>query len=386
MNDAIDIRKIKKQQEAKGHKPEKRAEGENKLWDFLNRDISFRSGKLPDRIKESFYLELWSLLAAGVDIRTALDLAIEDQKKRKIKKVFDEVQSLVVGGTTFSGALKKTKEFSKYEYYSIQIGEETGKLLQVLKELSDYFGKKIKQRRQIIGAITYPVVVLVVSFAAVSFMVAFVVPMFSDTFKRFGSDLPSITKAVIAISAFVKKFIGLFLLLVAGIIAFCIWQSKMEWFRKLSSAFLLRTPVIGKIIHKIYLSRFSNTMSLLIGAKIPMVQAIQLVRQMITFYPIEKSLHAIEENIITGSSLYKSLSQHPVYPSKMVSIVKVGEEVNQLELFFSRLSEQYTSDVEYQTTMLSKFLEPVIIIVLGLIVGVILIAMYLPMFKLGQAF
>lgn len=387
MSSALDIRKIKQQ-----HAPQQpvqvnaSAEKPKGIWDFLNRDIRIGKGGLPDRIKENFYMELWSLLTAGVDIRTALDLTCEEQKKKKVKKIFQEVQHLVVSGSTFSSALKKVKEFSSYEYYSIQIGEETGKLLQVLKELSAYFGTRIRQRRQILGAITYPIVVMVVAFCAVAFMVTYVVPMFSDTFRRFGSDLPAITKAVIAFSAFIRGTIGIFFLVITGIVIFCIWQSKRNWFRKLSSVVLLRTPVVGRIIQKIYLARLSNTMNLLIGAKIPILQAIRLTRQMITFYPIEQSLYSVEEDVIKGIPLYKSLSGHSIYPSKMVSIIKVGEEVNQLELFFERLSVQYSGEVEYQTGMLSKFLEPVIIIVLGLVVGIILIAMYLPLFKLGETF
>src|SRR5688572_3656933 len=274
MSDSLDIRKIRTQQLPPAAKPLQSPDKGIGFWDFLNKDIRFGSSRLSDKIKENFYLELWSLLEAGVDIRTALDLVKEEQKKKKLKNIFEDVQNQVVSGSTLSSALKKVKEFSSYEYYSIQIGEETGKLLPVLKELSLYFGKKIKQRRQIIGAITYPAVVLVVAFAAVSFMVSFVVPMFADTFKRFGSDLPGITRAVVSVSGFIREFIGIFFLIIIGLIAFCFWQSKKEWFRKLSSAILLRLPVIGKIIQRIYLSRFANTMSLLIGARIPMLQAI----------------------------------------------------------------------------------------------------------------
>jgi type IV pilus assembly protein PilC len=385
MNETIDIRKIKKQKlsETSNKKP---IAGNNNLWNFLNRDIHFGSARIPDKIKENFYLELWSLLTAGIDIRTALELVTAEHKKKRVKEVFSIVSELVLSGATLSAALKKANEFSSYEYYSIQIGEETGKLLQVLKELADYFNKRIKQRRQIIGAITYPIVVLVVAFGAVSFMVSYVVPMFSDTFRRFGNDLPGITKFIVGFSTFVKKSMGPFIIIVIGFVGVIIWQSKKEWFRKLSSRLLLRVPVISRIIQKIYLSRFANTMALLIGAKIPMLQAIQLTRQMINFYPIEQSLYSIEDKIIAGIPLYKGLSEFKIYPSKMVSIIKVGEEVNQLEMFFNRLAKQYSDEVEYQTSILSKFLEPVIILVLGVIVGVILIAMYLPLFKLGQSF
>jgi type IV pilus assembly protein PilC len=144
--------------------------------------------------------------------------------------------------------------------------------------------------------------------------------------------------------------------------------------------------VIGPIIRKLFLSRLANTMSLLIGAKIPIVQSIRLVRQMVDFYPIERSLREVEENILSGTPLHKCLGRHPIYPPKMISLIKVGEEVNQMELFFNKISDQYSNEVEYQTSLLSKFMEPLIIVVLGLVVGVILIAMYLPLFKLGQSF
>jgi len=385
MNETIDIRKLKKRK-ITNDSDKKSIADNNRLWSFLNKDIHFGSSKIPDRIKENFYLELWSLLTAGIDIRTALELITGEQRKKRIRKVFNHISELVLSGATLSTALKKANEFSSYEYYSIQIGEESGKLLQVLKDLANYFDKKIKQRRQIIGAITYPVVVLVVAFGAVSFMISYVIPMFSDTFKRFGNDLPAITKFIVDFSSFIKKSIGPFILAFLAFIAFVIWQAKKIWFRKVSSQILLRIPVIGVIIQKIYLSRFSNTMALLIGAKIPMLQAIQLTRQMIDFYPIEHSLYIIENKIIAGIPLYKGLNEFKIYPQKMVSIVKVGEEVNQLELFFERLAQQYSNEVEYQTAILSKFLEPLIIVVLGLVVGVILIAMYLPLFKMGQTF
>lgn len=383
MNEVIDIRKLKKNAPPESGSP---SSDKKDFWGFLNTDIRFSRNKIPDKIKESFYLELWSLLQAGVDIRTALELITSEIRKKKTKQVFASIAELIVSGATFSSALKKVKEFSSYEYFSIQVGEETGKLLLVLKQLADYFNKKIKQRRQIIGAMIYPIVVLVVAFGAVSFMVTYVVPMFSDTFKRFGNDLPSITKAVINFSKFVKEFIGPFFLLLLLLIVFAISQSKKRWFRNITSVILLKTPIVGAITRKVYLSRFSNTMALLIGSRIPMVQSIQLTRQMVSFYPIERSLSVVEKDIVEGISLHKSLKQHSIYPSKMVSIIKVAEEVNQLELFFSRMAEEYSNEVEYQTTMLSKFLEPIIIIVLGFIVGVILIAMYLPLFKLGQTF
>jgi type IV pilus assembly protein PilC len=127
-------------------------------------------------------------------------------------------------------------------------------------------------------------------------------------------------------------------------------------------------------------------MSLLIGAHIPLLQALQLVKKMVNFHPIESSLTDIENDVLSGTSLYESLAHHSIYPKKMIAFIKVGEEVNQMDVFFDKIARQYSSEVEYQTSMLSKFIEPLIIVILGLIVGTILIAMYLPLFKLGQSF
>ncbi len=341
---------------------------------------------LPDKIKESFYLELSTLLGAGMDIRSSLDLTKNEQTKKKYRAIFDEILQQIIAGSTFSAAMKSNGNFTAYEYFSVQIGEETGKLITVLTELALYYKKKINQQRQIIGALTYPVLVLVVAFGAVSFMMSYVVPMFADVLKRFGGELPMVTKMVLSISFLVKKYSLAFFIFLIAIVIFVVWQKKYDWFRNFTSKLILRIPVIGEIVRKIYLSRFANTMSLLVGSRIPMLQSIQLVKQMISFYPIEKSLTKVEEDVLSGVPLYESLSHHSAYTKKMISLIKVGEEVNQLDIFFNKISEQYSAEVEHQTNILSKFMEPLIIVVLGLVVGVILIAMYLPLFKLGQAF
>ena len=288
-------------------------------------------------------------------------------------------------GSTFSAALEKNGHFTAYEYHSVQIGEETGRLISVLRELARFYEKKIRQSRQIIGAMIYPCVVMFVAAGAVTFMLTYVVPLFADVLKRSGGELPFITKMVLSLADWLKRSTGILLLVLAGIGWLIYTQRKKQYFRKWSSSLILRVPVIGGIVRKIYLSRLANTLSLLTGAKLPIVQSLHLVRKMIRFYPIEWSLEESEKNILTGMPLHKCLERHSIYPVRMISLVKVGEEANQMELFFNRIAEQYAAEVEYQTGMLSKIIEPLIIVVLGLVVGVILIAMYLPMFQLGQS-
>ncbi len=351
---------------------------------ILQREVNFSKNILTDKNRQDFYFEVKNLLESGIDLISALELVKDGlSKKRKVDLVSLLVTGIIKGGT-LSDTMESSGQFSTYEYKSVQVGEETGKMLQVLGQLASFYQGKVKQKRQIISALTYPILVLTIAFLAVIFMITYVVPMFTDIFKRFGGELPEVTKAVIFVSISVKKYFIFFFLIVAGILLIFWFNRKRIWFRNWSTLALLKIPLIGSLINKIYMARFSNTMAMLIGSKVPLLQSLILLRQMISFYPIENSILKIEENILAGISLNRALSNHELYPKKMISLIKVGEETNQLDIFFKKISEQYTEEVEFQTSVLSKFIEPVIIIILGLVVGVILIAMYLPLFQLGQ--
>lgn len=355
------------------------------FFDFLNKDISLGKPRFNDKKKEKFYSGLSILLSAGVDITTALELA-EEQQSKKDKEIILKIKNAVLSGTGLSIAMEQTGLFSAFEFYSIRIGEESGKLPEVLSDLAKFYSGKIKQTRQVINALSYPFIVVLFAGGAIFFMIKFIVPMFADVFKRFKTDLPGITQLIIkASSAFSSylPFIFLFLLLIAIIM---ITQKHKGWYRNYSSKLILKIPFIGTIIKKIYLARFCHSMNLLLGAKTPLINSLELVTKMVSFYPIEKSLEAIKADIMHGEFLHVGLSKFSFYDRRLISLVKVAEEVNKLDFIFEKLNKQYTEEVDYQTTLLSSILEPVIIVVLGLIVGVILVAMYLPLFKLSTSF
>lgn len=365
-------------------KTSKKSPNSNSLADLLSRDISFGSTQLQDKKKEALYLELGSLLQAGVNLKSSLELIAAEQKGEKDKKLFADIQTSVLKGDALSTALQQSGKFSLYEVYSLQIGEETGKITEVLENLARFYQNKIKQRRKIVSSLTYPCVVLSTSLGAVFFMLKFVVPMFGDVFKRFGGHLPWITQKIIDISKAMESGFTIFMVLIAVLVAFILLVRKTEQYRRAVSHIVLKIPVAGNLVQKIYLARFCNSMQLLIDARLPLLRAIALIRQMISYYPVESSLVKVEEDIMKGHSLHQSLQQFKVYPSKMIQLIKVGEETNQLEYFFNRIAEQYIEEVEYKTSTLSSMMEPLIIIFLGLVVGVILISMYLPLFQMSN--
>lgn len=357
-----------------------------KLSEILSRDISFGSGQLPDQKKEDFFFELSMLLKSGIDLKNSLDLLTLEGTKDKYLEVYKKIKEAVIAGTSLSNSVSLSAKFSEYDVLSIQIGEETGNLAVVMEELGGFYKRKVDQRRKITSALTYPAIVLTTSFGAVFFMLRFVVPMFSDVFRRFGGELPWMTKMVIKASGLMSALVLPFLIFL-GVLIYVYFRYKNHTAgRVLLSKFVLAIPVVKDLVLKIYLARFCNTMQLLISSRIPLLKAISLSRKTIGFYPLEVALQKIEVSVMSGRSLHDSLSDFKVFPAKMVQLVKVGEEINKLEDFFKNLGDQYVQEVEYQTNTVSKLIEPLIIIFLGLVVGFILISMYLPMFQMSNSF
>jgi len=353
-------------------------------FDFLNKDLKLFGTGFSDKKKERFYSELCILFSAKVDIRSALELIEEEQTKEKDRILFSTIKEAVISGLSLSKAIEQTGLFSAYELYSMQIGEESGRLTEVLQELSTFFEKKIQQKRQLVSALSYPAVVFFASFGAIFFMMKFVVPMFADVFKRFKGELPYFTRLIIQLSNAFSNYAFPALFGITVLMMFLYNQRKTIWFRKLSANILLRTPIMKDMISKIYLARFSQSMNLLISAKTPLVTAIELVKKMVGFYPIEISLETIQEDIMKGQSLHSSLAKFKIYNKRMISLIKVAEEVNQLDTMFARLAKQYSDEVDYQTSILGSLIEPVMIIFLGLLVAIILVAMYLPLFQMSS--
>lgn len=350
---------------------------------LLKTEINLFGNAFNNKKKEAFYTELGVLLNAGISLKEALLLIAQEQSKKQDKELFQKIHDQLVQGVSFSKAIKETKVFSDYEYYSLQIGEETGALAQVTQDLSLFFRRRNEQRRTVSNALSYPIVVMITAFLAVFFMLRYVVPMFANIFKQHKAELPQLTKVIISLSGFFQQYIwilvfGVFLVLILRKII-----SKKNWYQKYASLVTLKIPFVGELVRKIYISQYTQATALLVSAKVPMLHSIRLTKKMINFYPLQKALAEVEKQIVSGKNLSESLAEHPIFDKKMISLLKVAEETNQNAFIFDRLTTQYNDEVQYKSKMLSTVLEPIIIIFLGAMVAVILIAMYLPMFQLS---
>lgn len=353
---------------------------ETSIW---QKEISIGKA-FPDKSKEEFYKEFSSLLDSGIDMQRSLSILVEEQAKTRVKSTLENILTDLVSGSTLAEAMQRTGEFSLYESQSIRIGEETGRLKIVLEQLSEYFTGKVKLKRQLIGVFTYPTFVILITIGVLYFMLNSVVPMFEDVFKQFGQELPYLTQKIIGLSKYFSTFLMYTVIVILALIIYAYTQRNQEWYRNLTSRIVLKIPVFGPLIQRIYLARMCQSMSLLLSSRTPLVTTLELVEQMIGFYPIEVALKDAKSAILKGESLHESLSKFAIFDKRLISLTKIAEEINQLDATYERLSKQYQEDIEFKTKLIGTIIEPLIIVVIGVIVGVIMVSMYLPMFNLSN--
>lgn len=354
-----------------------------RLGEFLNRDISLFGSGISLKHKESLYYELAILLSAGLDIQKSLSLIEVGQKHKKFKAELKAIRQHLIDGASLSKALIRSEKFTDFEIFSLQIGEETGQMREVLEELSSFFKRSIKYRQQLLGALAYPAFVIGFAFLVIYFLLNYLVPLFSDVYKRFDGELPSITQSIIQLSNWLGQYSGYLFLGLAIVVGILFWQRRAIWFRKASAWLLLRLPIFGAIFRQLYLSRFYQSMSLLLRSRIPLLKSVQLVGKMVGFYPIEVSLKNAEAEILKGKLLQEALQAYTIYPQQLLALVQVGEESSTLDVMFQKLADQYNEAIEQRTAVIGSLIEPILIIFLGVLVGVILVAMYLPLFQLS---
>jgi type IV pilus assembly protein PilC len=351
---------------------------------FLQKELFVFNRPFSNKVKEDFYSEIGILLNAGINLKDALTLIKDTTKRKSSAKLIEHIEQDLVKGKSFSNAVKLQPSFTDYEYFSLKIGEETGTTSRIATQLGNFYKRKNEQRKHLINALTYPVIIISTAILVVLFMLQFVVPMFEDIFKQQQVELPGITVLVINISDFIKQ--NLYYLFAIIIIMWLLKKplSKKYWYSKTKDLVLSKIPLLGDFIKTIYLSQFSQAMALLTASRIPLVQCLELVGKMIDYYPLKQALKQIESSLMNGVALSEAMSSHKLFDSKMIALIKVAEETNQTEQMFSKLNERYNDNVQQRSKMLSTVLEPFIILFVGLFVGFILIAMYLPMFKLSS--
>jgi type IV pilus assembly protein PilC len=328
--------------------------------------------------------QLSTMVSSGMSLLRALHVLEEQTKNDKLKETLTQVRKDVEAGISLSDALRKHPVIFNDLYVAmVEAGELGGILEETLHRVADQLEKDDSLRRQVKSAMMYPILIGGFAVTVLLALVTFLVPVFEKIFKDFGGDLPAITKVTVALSHLVTKqwYIGL-AVIVASIVAFKKWKAT-ERGREQWDRFKLRVPwKIGDIVQKVALARFSRTYSALIAAGVPMLQAIEITGRTSGNKVIENAMQQIRESVKGGGSIAQPMRNEPTaFPSMVTQMVAVGEETGALETMLSKVADFYEDEVAAAVKALTSILEPLMIVVVGAIVGFIVISMYMPMFK-----
>jgi type IV pilus assembly protein PilC len=331
--------------------------------------------------------QLATMVQSGMTILRAL-YVLEAQTENKIlMEAIVAVRKDVEAGLPLSDALERhPKIFSPLFVSMTRAGETGGMLDQSLIRVADQLEKEDSLRRQVKSAMTYPAVVL--SFAGIVLiaLVTFLVPVFIGVFKQFGGDLPAITKLTVAMSKAITGYWWLLIGVTVGLVwAFRKWKSS-TWGRPQWDRFRLRVPMkIGDIVQKVALARWSRTLSALVSAGVPLLQALDITGKTAGNHVIEQAMAGVIDSVKSGGTIADPLKESSVFPTMVSHMVSVGEETGSLDTMLSKIADFYEDQVDAAVKALTSILEPVMIVIVGGMVGFIVISMYLPLFKVYDA-
>ncbi len=342
------------------------------------------SRPLKEAKKELLFSELLSLLSSGLDFSHAFRLLIGQESEGSVKTLLEKLYGQVVSGSPLWQALERSGKFATLDCGVVRIGEETGRLAEALEFLSDYYHKRIAQRRMVSSAVSYPIIILCTAVVVVTFMLAFIVPMFEQVYSRMGGELPAMTKSIIALSRNFPAYMAVILSVVLLVALLLYSMRRNEEIQRGMAYVLLRLPLAGSILKKNYQAHFCKLLYLLTSSGVPLLHGITMLRSIITFYPYRQSLGSVADGLARGKLFSAGLECYPsLYEKRLTTLLRVGEETNRLPQMLQKQGDDLTRELEYKLKQLGAMLEPILILIVGILVAVILISMYLPMFKLG---
>jgi len=362
-----------------------------------------RQGVVPSRIKKQskglfsgggkitpadisiFMRQLATMLAAGIPLVQSFEIVGNGHENAAMQKLILAVKADVEGGSALAEALAKHPlYFDDLVLNLVEAGEQAGALENLLDKIATYKEKTEALKKKIKKALTYPAAVLVVAFVVTTILLIFVIPAFEDLFKGFGADLPTFTRTVIDLSVFVREqgFI-LAVLIGAGIFTFFYFKKRSRKMRHFLDRMMLKMPIIGPILQKAAIARYARTLSTMFAAGVPLVEALESVAGATGNIVYEIGVLQMRDEVSTGQRLQQAMENTDLFPNMVIQMIAVGEESGSLDDMSSKVADFYEEDVDNAVDNLSSLLEPMIMAILGVLVGGLVVAMYLPIFKMG---
>ena len=375
---------------------EMRAGGEAVISASLRRQgilvtkVKKRRGSGGKKIKQKdiavFTRQLATMMRAGVPLLQAFDIVARGSSNPRLTKLLNDIRQDVETGTSLSAAFRKHPLYFDALYCNlVEAGESGGILEALLDRLAIYQEKTVALKAKIKSALTYPIAVMVVAFVVTAVIMIFVIPAFKDVFKSFGADLPAPTLFVMAMSEFfVSYWYLIFGALGGGLYFFFQSWKRSEKMQKFMDRLLLKIPVFGPLIYKAAVARWTRTLATMFAAGVPLVEALDSVGGASGNAVFVEATDKIQRDVSTGASLTTSMQTTGIFPIMVLQMASIGEESGSLDHMLGKSADFYEEEVDEAVKALSSLMEPIIIVFLGSVIGGIVVAMYLPIFKLGQ--
>jgi type IV pilus assembly protein PilC len=340
--------------------------------------------KLPLGEMAIFTQQLASLLVAGLPLVQSLE-ALQDQTEDPcFKVIIRDVRAEISSGNSFSTSVKKfPRSFPTLFISMVEAGEASGALAEILGKVASYFESSVKLTKKVKSAMTYPIAVIGLAVILVNVLLIFVIPVFADMFKDFGQQLPAPTQMLIDLSNFMKKWWW-----AIGIACFGIYKALGMFVstpqgRRTKDLALVRAPIFGNLIHKIALSRFCRTYATLIRSGVPILRTLEIVSSASGMTQIEDACTEIAKHVSQGGQVSEVLAANTFFPAMMKHMVKAGESTGNVDGMMNKIADFYDTECDATVAALTSLIEPLLIVFLGVVVGGIVMAMFLPIFKLG---
>jgi len=345
-----------------------------------------RGGKVKPEDIAVFSRQLATMLAAGIPLVQAFEIVGNGNDKPSMQKLILDIKADIEGGTSLHEALAKHPlHFDDLFVNLVEAGEQAGALESLLDKIATYKEKTESLKKKVKKALFYPAAVLVVAVVVTVILLIFVIPQFESLFKGFGADLPAFTQMVIDLSKAVQKE-GIFMGAVVGIgiWAFAYFHKRSRKMRQFLDRMSLKVPIIGPIVNKSAIARYARTLATMFAAGVPLVEALESVAGATGNIVFEDAVMKMRDEVATGQRLQRAMEATGLFPNMVIQMIAVGEESGSLDSMSAKVASFYEAEVDNAVDSMSSLLEPLIMAILGVLVGGLVIAMYLPIFKLGS--
>ena len=352
----------------------------------LFENIDLLQPKITTRDIVIFTRQLSTMIDAGLPLVQGLEILTNQQENKTLKKILQDIKLDVESGSSFAEALKKhPKQFDQLFCNMVAAGEAGGILEEVLKRLSEYMEKAQRLKSKVKGALTYPTIVLAISALVLGVILIFVIPVFEKMFADFGSALPAPTQIVVNLSNFVKSY---FLFIIGSIIVMIFIFKKYygtDMGHHAIDRLLLKAPIFGPLLKRVAVAKLTRTLGTLINSGVPIVDSLDIAARTAGNKIVEEAIYKVRSSISEGRTIAQPLQESGIFPNMVVQMISVGETTGALEQMLNKIAEFYDQEVETAVDALTSLIEPFMIVFLGGTIGSIVIAMYLPIFKMAGA-